>query len=1286
MKQKIFWILLSLIFMGSFLKLSAQTFTNPGIPLSASDLATLKAHIQAGDYPWKQAYDNLAADGHSQLSYTMRGPFASVSRNPNVNLNEWRSDMTAIFNLSLMWYFTGNGDYATKARDILLAWATTQTEFVGIESNLDLGDYAFAWGGGASILRGTWSGWTQGNTEAVKSLFDNVYWPATGCDGFALGPANKGTLSMEAGAAIAAFSDDPDKIAHIVYLMRTCASAGFSNTLPSGEIGESARDQGHAHGDWSGMALAAEILWKQGIDMFSELNNRILAEGEYFARKNEGGGIPYITYGTTDALYLTDETVLWDGGDFGLTLAQSAYGTRMGLQTPYISRRLNHLGRQTDMKTAMFLKSVDNSTATVPTKNFSVPYAPLAGSGNFTGLDIGGAHPAGSASYVNNIWTVKGAGQEVWTHGNDGCHFEYKAVEGNCTIIAKVDSVQATAGTSKAGIMIRSDLTDHSAQRAWIAITPAQTSESYMHGWTEVRGGSNWEKGSRDIPSKSYWVKIERIGDVIALYYSPDGVSWAVHKEGRFEGFTGTAYIGLFVCSLNDGVLNTSKFSNVCVTGGSNGTVTVPIAPYAIYASPGNGEVPLRWLSSFGASSYTIKRSTAANGNYSVLASGLTSNDYTDHGVQNGQRYYYKVSAVNSAGTSPDSPSDSTTPLSAHVIMKLEGTYRIIPLNSGKSIEVKDSSIADGANVDQWTTMDRPHQLWEVSLINGDNYKIMNVGSGKALDVVGNSTVKGSKIEQRAYASGDSSQVWTVLDNGNGLFRVLNKASGQSLDVVSSSALDGALMEIWPFSGGPNQTFRFERVDKSVLTGTYMISAKSSGKFVSVKDSSHLDGAVIEQMGNDSGKYQMWTLDHLTGNDYTVMNLGSGKVLGLKNRLTADATKLEQQTLVLGDASQIWTITKNGDTTYHIQNKLSGSSLDVSSNSLADGALLELWPYKGSDNQRFYLDSIYQSSIQKLSQEINFPSLLMHEPGFSDFDPMVVTTSGLPVELTSSDTTVAKIVNGHIQYAGQGKTIITASQKGNLLWEPAAPVSHELEVNQSVLPASNFAISVKGPSCAGENNGELDIRASQVRSYNATISGSSDKVFSFTDVLAVQSLAPGRYSVCLTTTDLPSYKQCFDFVVPDAAPITVASSVNLDRQEVDLRLSGGSTFTVNLNGKLYHIQGDKATLGIKAGMNKLMISTDKPCQVPVAKNIVVEGRMSVYPNPFTRQLYVHVPIHTDALWQINVYRLNGLKVLSRECTSSDGVISLDLPVLAQGNYLLEAESADKRFTTKILKK
>jgi len=43
-----------------------------------------------------------------------------VSRAPDENLGAWRNDMVAISNLSLMWYFTQNEQYALNARKLLL--------------------------------------------------------------------------------------------------------------------------------------------------------------------------------------------------------------------------------------------------------------------------------------------------------------------------------------------------------------------------------------------------------------------------------------------------------------------------------------------------------------------------------------------------------------------------------------------------------------------------------------------------------------------------------------------------------------------------------------------------------------------------------------------------------------------------------------------------------------------------------------------------------------------------------------------------------------------------------------------------------------------------------------------------------------------------------------------------------------------------------------------------------------------------------------------------------------
>jgi fibronectin type 3 domain-containing protein/regulation of enolase protein 1 (concanavalin A-like superfamily) len=821
MKKNYFFILL-LLMVTVCMSVRSQTFTHPGIPLSGSDLSILKAHIQAGDYPWKQAYDILAADGKSQLTYQMQGPFDSVARNINYNLNQWRSDMAASFNLSLMWYFTGNEAYAAKARDILVAWANTQVGFGGQEANLDLGDYAYAWGGAASILRGTWSGWTAANTAAVQKLFNNVYWKASGCAGYALGPANKGTLSIAAGAAVAAFSDDPAKVAHVIELMRYIGSTGFKNTLPSGEHGESGRDQGHSHGMWSSIAFAAEVFWKQGLDLYSELDNRLLALGEYFARRNTGESIGFIPFGTTDWYYLTDPPGVWDGGRWGLTLLHGAYTVRKKLNTPYISRRLTDIPRRLDPVYTWFYKSEDNSTAVVPAQTQIVPEPGKVGTGGLTDLDIGTTSPAGSSSYSNNVWTVTGGGTEILTHAADGFHFVYKEVTGNCSIIAKVESVGGTALNARAGLMIRSDLTATSAQRAWIAIKSGRRAQSFMHGWTEMRGGSNWEKPERTIPEDSYWVKIDRVGDVIATYYSPDGVSWAAECQGRYAGFTGKAYIGLAVCSNADGTPMTSTFSNVSVTGGEGGMVITPEAPHSVYAFGGNNQVQVRWLSSFGAESYTLKRSSSVGGPYTTIVSNLSGNSFLDKNVMNGQTYYYKVCAVNAAGTSDDSPADGGMPKDPYVSKTLDGLYRIIATHSNKAVEVKNGSTADSALVTQNTYSFTSNQHWIISSISGTDYKIINLLSGKAMDVVGDATTNGAGIEQRTYSDTDQHQVWFIKDRENGTFNIVGKQSQKALEVPGSSTGDGVAMSINRWLDNPNQIYRIEPITASEMDSVYL--------------------------------------------------------------------------------------------------------------------------------------------------------------------------------------------------------------------------------------------------------------------------------------------------------------------------------------------------------------------------------------------------------------------------------------------------------------------------------
>ncbi|MBU5615405.1 protease pro-enzyme activation domain-containing protein [Geomonas azotofigens] len=91
-------------------------------------------------------------------------------------------------------------------------------------------------------------------------------------------------------------------------------------------------------------------------------------------------------------------------------------------------------------------------------------------------------------------------------------------------------------------------------------------------------------------------------------------------------------------------------------------TVAVPAAPAGLKASAGNASVALGWSASSGATSYNVYRGTAAGKEgITPVRTGLTTTSFTDS-VANGVTYYYKVAAVNSAGTSALSNEAYATP------------------------------------------------------------------------------------------------------------------------------------------------------------------------------------------------------------------------------------------------------------------------------------------------------------------------------------------------------------------------------------------------------------------------------------------------------------------------------------------------------------------------------------------------------------------------------------------------------------------------------------------------
>ena len=172
---------------------------------------------------------------------------------------------------------------------------------------------------------------------------------------------------------------------------------------------------------------------------------------------------------------------------------------------------------------------------------------------------MGSVGVAGSASYTGGIFTVRGAGQQIWNTA-DGLHLAYQFLAGDGTIVARVGSLTGGASSQSAGVMIREALTANS-KHAYVAF-----SQSQVYFTNRATTGGTTSAQSLTGKTLPYWVKLTRSGNTFTAAASPDGVNWVQVGTPRTITMTGTVYVGLAVSSGQNSTLATAIFDNVSIS------------------------------------------------------------------------------------------------------------------------------------------------------------------------------------------------------------------------------------------------------------------------------------------------------------------------------------------------------------------------------------------------------------------------------------------------------------------------------------------------------------------------------------------------------------------------------------------------------------------------------------------------------------------------------------------------------------------------------------------------
>ncbi|MFN8206574.1 MAG: hypothetical protein U0T82_04105 [Bacteroidales bacterium] len=322
-------------------------------------------------------------------------------------------------------------------------------------------------------------------------------------------------------------------------------------------------------------------------------------------------------------------------------------------------------------------------------------------------------------------------------------------------------------------------------------------------------------------------------------------------------------------------------------------------------------------------------------------------------------------------------------------------------------------------------------------------------------------------------------------------------------------------------------------------------------------------------------------------------------------------------------------------------------------------------------------------------QIVSLDSITPKVFGDADFNLTYNSSSGLPVELSSSNPDVAIVTNGHVHITGAGSCDIIASQDGDTSYLPALPVLRRLVVSKgdqfismdtsivltygmpdSAIQASASSelplqFTSSNTSVATIINGSLHITGTGYCEITSTQAGNVN-YFAAAPVIQKVSILPGEQII-----DFPPLPKKIDGE-PDFSPGAVSSSglpcsYTSSNPEVATILEGQIHITGAGNTEITASQ-EGNNLYNPAGPVTRELSVAEPSAF--SKN-AYPGEVSISPNPATDYIILK---SLPANCTIHLYNALGIEIGSYYCNSPELMLSTT-GIGANGLYFIRVQSS-----------
>ncbi|WP_310601594.1 RICIN domain-containing protein [Anaerosporobacter sp.] len=175
----------------------------------------------------------------------------------------------------------------------------------------------------------------------------------------------------------------------------------------------------------------------------------------------------------------------------------------------------------------------------------------------------------------------------------------------------------------------------------------------------------------------------------------------------------------------------------------------------------------------------------------------------------------------------------------------------------------------------------------------------------------------------------------------------------RGLSLLMSAAMVVSLLFPGNVKASTNNIFVGASNDTGIVSNeVYKISAKHSGKMLTVSGGSTSDRANVEQNADNGSSSQQWKVVDVGNGYYKLLSVNSGKALDVEGGYTHDGANIQQWS-DNGSSHQRWRIVSTNDGYYKLIAECSGKALDVYGGFTHDGANVQQWSDNGNSQQRW---------------------------------------------------------------------------------------------------------------------------------------------------------------------------------------------------------------------------------------------------------------------------------------------------------------------------------------------